>query len=141
VEILKQKTMTISTIAMATGGVVTMLGGWSAGMKTLFIFMVIDYISGIVLAGVFHKSTKTESGKISSEMVFGNLFKKGMILLVLLIAHRLDLMMEANFIRDTTIIAYTISELVSIIEKLGLMGIPIPSTISKGMEALQGKEE
>ena len=40
-----------------------LFGGWSAALTTLIIFMGIDYISGVIVAGVFHKSTKTKKQK------------------------------------------------------------------------------
>ena len=53
----------ILTIIGAIGAFVTSLfGGWDAGLTTLVIFMTIDYLTGFIVAGVFHKSGKTENG-------------------------------------------------------------------------------
>ena len=57
----------ICTIAGAIGGAIAWaLGGWDASLVTLITFMVIDFISGLVVAAVFHKSKHTESGSLQS---------------------------------------------------------------------------
>ena len=55
-----------TAVAFLGGAVSTFLGGWSAGMTTLVVFMAIDYISGIVVACVFHRSNKSASGAFES---------------------------------------------------------------------------
>lgn len=58
----------ICTTAGAIGGVIASLfGGWDAGLATLVMFMAIDYVSGLVVAGVFHNSKKTASGALESK--------------------------------------------------------------------------
>lgn len=58
---------TICTIIGIVGGAVaTLFGGWDASLMTLLIFMGIDYVSGLVLAGVFHKSKKSENGALEN---------------------------------------------------------------------------
>ena len=47
-----------------------LLGGWDSSLQTLLIFMAIDYITGLIVAGVFHKSKKTESGALESRAGF-----------------------------------------------------------------------
>ena len=120
-------------------------GGWSAGMTTLVIFMTIDYISGIVVACVFHASTKSASGAFESRAGWKGLVKKCFTLLFVLIAHRLDLaIMETagidaamHYIRDTVVIGFMANELFSIVENAGLMGIPLPKAITRAIEVLQ----
>ena len=83
---------TICTTIGATGGAVAALfGGWDTGLVTLVIFMCIDYVSGLVVAGVFHNSKKTTSGALESKAGWKGLCRKGMSLLFVLIAYRLDL--------------------------------------------------
>lgn len=118
-----------------------LLGGFDAALITLIIFMGIDYVTGLVVAGVFKKSGKTNTGALSSSVGFKGLCKKGMILAIVLVANRLDLIMGSEFIRDAVVIAYSANEAISIIENAGLMGIPIPSVITRAIEALQNKTE
>ena len=99
--------------------------------------MGIDYISGVIVAGVFHKSTKTKTGGLNSLIGWKGLFKKGLTLAIVLVAHRLDLLIGTNYIRDAVIIAFCANELISIIENAGLIGIPIPTVITKAIEVLK----
>ena len=51
-----------SVVGIIAAFFTTLFGGWTAGMTTLMIFMATDYISGIIVAGVFKKSKKSENG-------------------------------------------------------------------------------
>ncbi len=122
------------------GFISSLFGGWDAALSTLIIFMAIDYITGLIVAGVFHKSPKTESGSLESKAGWKGLCRKGMTIFVVLIACRLDLLIGTNFVRDTVIIAYVVNETISIIENAGLMGLPIPEAIIKAIDVLKKKE-
>ena len=119
--------------------IASIFGGWDKGLATLIVFMAIDYISGLVVAGVFKKSPKSETGALESRAGFKGLCRKCMTLLFVLIAYRLDMMIETNYIRDAVIIAFCANELISITENAGLMGVPIPEVISKAIDVLQKK--
>ena len=116
-------------------------GGFDAALITLLIFMGVDYATGLIVAGVFHKSEKTENGALESRAGWKGLCRKGVSLLVVLVACRLDMIMGSNFIRDATVIAFIANETISIIENAGLMGVPIPSVITKAIEVLKKKSE
>ena len=111
-----------------------LLGGWDSVISTLLIFMVIDYVSGLLLAGVFHASPKTDSGTLASRTGWKGLTKKGMTLLIVVIAVRLDMILATNYIR-----AFMVNETLSIIENAGLMGVPIPNKLKQSIEMLQDK--
>ena len=121
------------------GFVASWFGGWDAAITTLLIFMGIDFISGVIVAGVFHASKKTETGALSSAWMAKGLFKKCMMIAFVLIAYRLDLMIGTDYIRDAVIIAFCVSELLSIIENAGLMGVPMPTIIIKAVDVLKQK--
>ena len=55
--------------------------------------------------------------------------RKGVTLLIVLVACRLDVVMGSNFIKDAVVIAFLANETISIIENAGLMGITIPPVI------------
>lgn len=135
------KSFICAWLGVLGGMIASWFGGWSSGMTTMLVFMAIDYISGMVLAGVFHKSGKTASGSLSSMIGFKGLCKKGMMLLIVLVAARLDLLLGAEFIRDSACIAIIANELISIVENAGLMGVPIPAVITKAIDALKEKED
>ena len=117
----------------------TAFGGLTTGMQTLLIFMGIDYITGLIVAGVFKKSTKSESGALESRAGWKGLCRKGMTLLIVLIAYRLDLMLGTNYIRDAVIITFVVNEALSILENAALMGVPLPAVLVKALDVLNQK--
>ena len=121
--------------------IASLFGGWDTGLVTLVIFMGIDYVSGLVVAGIFHNSNKTESGALESKAGWKGLCRKCMTLLFVLIAYRLDLALDVNYIRDAVIIGFMANELISIVENAGLMGLPLPDAINKAIDVLTQKKE
>lgn len=133
---------TICTIVGAVGSAIAAaFGGWDSGLVTLLIFMALDYISGLIVAGVFKNSTKTASGTLESRAGWKGLCRKCMTLLFVLVAYRLDLIIGTNYIRDAVIIAFIANELISLTENAGLMGVPLPAVIMKAIDVLQKKSE
>ena len=135
------KMKVITGVGILGSLVTSIFGGWSEAMTTLFIFMVIDYITGLIVAGVFHKSPKSENGALESKAGWKGLCRKGMILLFVLVGHRLDLVIGASYIKDAVCIAFIVNELISLIENAALMGVPIPQIITKAIDLLQKAEE
>lgn len=133
------KNVFLTAIGVTGSVIASFFGGWTASLTTLLIFMGIDYISGLVVAGVFHKSKKTENGGLESRAGFKGLIRKFMILLFVLIGYRLDVAVGASYIKDAVCIAFIANELLSIIENAGLMGIPIPAVITNAIEVLKKK--
>ncbi len=128
----------ICTVFGVIGGAVAKLfGGWTEDMITLIIFMAIDFVMGLILAGVFHKSNKSASGNLDSRAGWKGLCKKGVTLLFVLIAHRLDISLQTDYIRTATIIGFIANEIISIVENAGLMGIPLPEVITKAIDILK----
>ena len=121
--------------------IASLFGGWDASLQTLVIFMAIDYITGLIVAGVFHASPKTETGTLESRAGWKGLIRKGETLLIVLVASRLDAVMGSNFVRDAAVIAFVANETISIIENAGLMGLPIPAVIIKAVDILKQKAE
>lgn len=117
----------------------TLFGGWDAALTTLIIFMAIDYVSGIIVAGVFHKSSKSDTGGLNSHIGWQGICRKGITLAIVLIACRLDLLIGTSYIKDAVIIAFCANELISIVENAGLMGLPIPNVITKAIDVLKEK--
>lgn len=125
-----------TAVGVVGGFIASMFGGWDAAMITLVMFMCIDYVSGLIVAGVFHNSKKTESGTLESRAGWKGLCRKGMTLLFVLIAYRLDLAIGVNYIRDAVIIGFMANELISIVENAGLMGVPLPAVIQNAIDIL-----
>lgn len=128
-------------IGIVGATITTLFGGWNVGLTTLVIFMAVDYISGLLVAGVFKSSPKSESGALSSKVGYKGLCKKGMSLLIVLIAYRLDLLVGTDYIRDAVVIGFCVNELISIVENAGLMGIPLPPILMKTIDVLVNRED
>ncbi|MBQ4159381.1 MAG: phage holin family protein [Clostridia bacterium] len=135
------KTGFCTAIGFLGSAIASLFGGWSTGMTTLLVFMAIDYISGIIVAGVFHKSAKSATGALESRAGLKGLCRKCFMLLMVLVAARLDVVMELSIICNAVIIAFITNETISIIENAGLMGIPIPSVLTRAIEVLKSKAE
>ena len=138
---MKNEVCTI--IGIVGGAIATAFGGWDTALAALVTFMAIDYITGLMVAGIFHTSPKTESGALESLAGWKGLCRKGVTLLVVLVACQLVKVMGSSFIRDAAIIGFMANEAISIIENAGLMGVPIPETITQAVDVLwkKGKEE
>lgn len=119
----------------------TLLGGWTEDLKTLIIFMAIDFIMGILVAAIWKKSGKSESGALNSISAWKGLCRKGCSLLVVIVAYRLDVMLGENYIKTAVVIAFIANEGISIIENYGIMGGPMPKVLKKAFEVLQQKSD
>lgn len=131
----------LTVICGAIGSLISnLLGGWNGAMTTLLIFMIIDYLSGLTVAGIFSKSTKTETGKLNSTIGFKGLCKKCMIFVFVIIGYQLDKLLQIDYVQNLIIISFIANELLSIVENAGLMGVPVPAVISKAIDLLNRKE-
>lgn len=128
-----------TVVGIAGSLVASLFGGWTASLTTLSIFMGIDYLSGLIVAGVFHNSPKTETGTLESRAGLKGLIRKCGMFLFVLIGHRLDVAVGTAYIRDAICIAFMANELLSIVENAGLMGIPIPAAITNAIDILKKK--
>lgn len=126
-------------VGLAGSALCWAFGGWDAAMAALLICMAVDYISGSIVALVFHKSTKTESGSYNSAYGLKGLCKKGLMLLFVLVAVQIDRVLGTDYARDAVCIGFCANEILSIVENLGLAGIPMPQAITKALEQLQNK--
>lgn len=119
--------------------IATLFGGWDMTLKALIIFMIVDFVSGLVVAGVFKKSKKSQNGALKSKIGWEGLCRKGMTILFVLIAALLDIVIGTSYIRDAVCIGFLTNELISIVENAGLMGIPLSPAISKAIDILTSK--
>lgn len=135
------KKLICTAMGLVGSFVVSLFGGWSSALTTLCIFMLVDYATGLVVAGVFHASKKTNSGALESRAGFKGLCKKCTVLLLVLVGYRLDIAFGIAYIRDAICIAFITNELISIVENAGLMGVPIPKPITNAIDMLKAKTE
>ena len=135
------KIFILSGVACVGAAIASLFGGWTGAMTTLVILMLIDYVTGIIVAGVFHNSPKCSGGALSSAVGFKGICRKFVILLIVVVACRVDLLLETTIIRDATCIGFCVNELVSITENAGLMGIPLPRKLVEAIEVLRGDND
>lgn len=125
--------------ALATVGtfVAHALGGWDAAMQVLVALMALDYLTGILVAAVWQRSNKSSTGALDSKAGFKGLCKKGMILLLVWLGVLLDNAFGTTYVRTAIIIFFIGNEGLSLLENLGLMGVPFPEFLKKALEALR----
>ena len=130
-----------TAVGVLGGAIASLYGGWDTALQTLIIFMAVDYITGLVVAGVFHASPKSQTGALESRAGWKGLIRKGETLLIVLVACQLDVVMATSFVRDAVIIGFIANETISIIENAGLMGLPIPAALTKAVDILKQRSE
>ena len=134
----------IEYIAALGGLVVGMFGGWTPGSRVLVILMAVDYFTGLACALTGH-SAKTETGHFWSKVAFLGLLKKGVIMLVILVAAQLDQVMGGSegvtLFRSAAEFFYIASEGLSVVENAGLLGVPVPKGIRQALEVLRDKND
>ena len=131
---------TVCTVfGMIGAGIATAFGGWDAALMALVVCICIDYISGSLVALVFHNSNKSETGAYNSSYGLKGLCRKGLMLMFVLVAVQIDRMLGAAYVRDAVCIGFCSNEILSIVENLGLAGVPMPEAVVKALEQLQKK--
>jgi toxin secretion/phage lysis holin len=134
------KNLILLVIAAVGAGLAKALGGWDSAMSTLIIIMAADYITGIMIAAVWQRSPKSEGGALESRAGFKGLCRKMLILISVLIAHQLDVSLHSpGLIRTAVILFFIGNEGLSVVENMGLMGVPLPDIVRKSFEQLKQK--
>lgn len=132
----------IKFLAGVAGAVAGLFGEWTVTLTILVAVMMIDYITGWIVAWC-GKSPKTESGGLSSKVGFVGIAKKGFIMLLVLLATLLDRAIgnEAMVFQSSLVFYYIANEGLSILENAALMGVKFPEKLRKALEALREKED
>lgn len=125
--------------ALAAAGSLTAqaLGGWDGAMRVLVAFMLADYLTGVLVAAVWHRSNKSGTGALNSKAGFQGICRKGMILLLVWLGVLLDSALGENCIRTAVVLFFLGNEGLSLLENLGLMGVPFPSVLRRALEVLR----
>lgn len=137
--------MVLSYKAIATfysgvigGFLLTIFGGWTEAMPCLLVLMIIDVITGLAGA-VMQKSKKTETGGLSSKSMTTGLIRKGVILLVIIVSAQIDTLLGVDYVKNLSVIAFCINEIISIFENVGVAGIKLPVFLTKSIDLLNKK--
>lgn len=121
-------------IGIAGGGAIAahLYGGWNWALTVLVWLVVIDFVTGMIAAGI--------EGKLKSKISFVGAAKKVGILLVIAVAHLVDTLIgDGNMVRDAAILFYVVNELLSLVENFGRIGLPVPKVLTNAVEVLKQK--
>lgn len=110
------------------------LGGMDGLLTALIIFMTLDYVTGIMCAIV--------DKKLSSAVGFRGIFKKMLIVLLVGVAHIVDLHVvgAGNALRSAVACFYLSNEGVSLLENAAHLGLPIPEKLKTILQQLHDRE-
>lgn len=133
------KATIITTTGTATAVIASLFGGWDYSLKILLVLMVLDYLTGLMTA-IVGKSTKTEQGHLDSRAGLLGIFRKMGILIGVIIGTVLQNLSGLSFCRDVVCISFILNETISLLENLGLLGVPIPDVLINVIEVLKKKE-
>lgn len=123
------------------GGVFSaLIGGWDLALETLCIIMLLDYLTGLIVAGVFKKSPKSEGGALDSKAAFKGLVKKSLIIFLVIAFHQADKLTDKSYFRDGACWAFFVAEMISVIENVGLV-YPLPAFVTKALDWFRKKGE
>lgn len=130
-----------SIVSLVTGTIgsllINLIGKPTDDFIILIVLMIIDLIVGFLISAIWQKSSKTDSGKLSSRVMFKGIIKKFFTLVIVVIAYQLDILLAMNVIRHIVIIAFIVEEILSITENIAITGIKIPSIITKALDVLE----
>ena len=132
----------IKAVAVVAGAIAGLYGGWSAMLTILVVMKCIDYVTGVLVAVTGH-SDKTESGGLSSKVGFIGIAKKGVIMLIVLVATLLDKAIgnTAMVFQSATVCYYIANEGLSVLENADRLGVRTPSFIRQRMEDMAEEKD
>jgi len=133
---------TVKAVAIIAGFIAGLYGGWSTALTILVIMMGVDFLTGLIL-GWQCKSDKTDTGGLSSRAGFIGLLKKGVIMLIVLVATMLDKAVgnTAQIFQQATVFYYIANEGLSILENADAIGIKTPKFIHDRLEIMRQQND
>ena len=135
----EMKDVILAALAAAGSAIAGALGGWDAALSTLLILMAIDYVTGVLVAAVWHRSGKTDSGGVSSAAGFKGLLRKAVTLLVVWLGAMMDRALGVDYVRTAVCLFYIANEGLSILENTAIMGVPYPAFVEKMLDVMRRK--
>ncbi len=133
---------TIDLIWAKIQAVITVIGGWlgyflgglDGLMIALVIFVVLDYVTGIMCA--------IADKKLSSSVGFKGICRKVLIFLLVGVAHIVDLHVvgSGSVLRGAVVCFYLSNEGVSMLENAAHLGLPVPEKLKVILEQLHDRE-
>lgn len=133
---MKQIWTLIQIAFSALGGFIGwFLGGNDGFIYVLMVFVIIDYITGIMCA--------IADKELSSEVGFKGICKKVLIFALVGIGNLLDIYIlgQAGILRNVVVFFYLSNEGVSILENASHIGLPVPEKLKEILKQLNNREE
>ena len=111
------------------------IGGIDLPLQWLFIFALVDYVTGTIAAG--------KAGNWTAKESFTGLLKKVSIFVIVMICHGIDVVSHVDFMRSSAILALSLTEAGSVFENIEAMGYGylIPDFLKKGLKKIQNKTD
>ena len=117
-------------VSITTGAIgsllINLIGKPTDDLIILIVLMIIDLIVGFLISAIWQKSSKTDSGKLSSSVMFKGITKKFFTLVIVVIAFQLD-----------KLLVFIVEEILSITENIAITGIKIPRIVTKALDVLE----
>lgn len=129
----KQLTLLNGTISLILTPIATALGGWDMALQVLVALVIVDYITGVIVA-IFEK-------KLSSEIGGKGIAKKVMIFALVYVACLVDKATGSEVFRMLTILFYCANEGISVLENAGKLGVPYPKQLKDILIQLKQKND
>lgn len=119
-------------VSLGAGVLSYLYGDINGLIVALFVVIVLDYITGLIKAGILHE--------LSSEVGFKGILKKMLILLVVAMAHVIDECVGSGETwRNIAIVFYICNEGLSILENVVACGLPVPERLKEILENIDEK--
>ena len=112
-----------------------LLGGLDGFLYALIVFVVVDYLTGLMEAFI--------QKKVSSEVGFKGICKKVAIFCLVGIGHILDtqIIKTGSVVRTAVIFFYLSNEGISILENIAIIGLPVPKKLKEVLSQLKDKDD
>ncbi len=120
-------------IATVGSIIIGLLGGWDSLAIVFISFIIIDYITGVLVA-IYEK-------KLNSEIGLKGITKKVMMIILVIVVVLLSQIVQIEGLRSLTMLLFIANEGISILENAGKLGVPYPSILKKTLEKLKENKE
>lgn len=135
------KNMILAAVATVVTIVGNKLGGWDVSLKVLVAMMGADYITGVMVAAFWRRSNKSTTGALDSRAGFRGLCRKAVVFVLVFVSYRLDRALGISYVRTAVCWFFVANEGLSLLENVGLMGVPYPKFLKNALEALKDKAD
>ncbi|MEC4566786.1 phage holin family protein [Paenibacillus sp. FSL M8-0228] len=111
-----------------------LFGGWSVMIHLLFMFVIADWLTGWIAAWI--------RGELRSRIGYHGIARKVVIFLIVVVAHFIDVALgNLHYFQDAVIFFYLANELLSIIENVGRMGVPMPDVLRNAVKIFESRSQ